>query len=606
MMLRFKLLLAQLPLGVALLVVGAVSLVAMSTLGRFSQRLLRDNYRSVLAAQRMKEALEHLDEAAVLTVLGHRERAQEDIEKDRSMFEEELAVERSNITEPGEAEVAVRLTESWTKYKKTFEALMSKSSTSSASYFEELGPQVRAVRGSADEILNLNQDAMVKKSVSAEKAANRLSQLMTAVSLGALLLGFYASGKLTTRLLRPLTQLGQVARRIGGGDMEVRARIPGKDEIAELAHEFDEMAEALAEYRKSSLGELLKAQQAAQAAIDSLPDPVVIFDAAGQFMTTNEAADRILGQPANEAPSLARVPPQLRAALESVRDHVLHGKGAYTPKGFEEALQVLTPDGEHHYLLRSTPLYGETAGIAGATVILQDVTRLRRFDELTSKMVATVAHEFRTPLTSLRMAIHLVVEEAAGPITPKQADLLYAARQDCERLQAIVDDLLDLAHLQSGKLELISKPTELEPLLRGALEAHAADAERKRIKLEAQIVPSLEPVSIDRERIQIAFSNLLSNALRHTPEGGAITVKATPVGGDVRVEVIDSGEGIPKEHQPNIFERFFRVPGARSGAVGLGLSIAKEIVQSHGGQMNVESEEGKGSTFWFTLPMLPK
>jgi two-component system, NtrC family, sensor histidine kinase KinB len=605
MMLRSKLLLAQLPLGLALLLVGAVSLLTVSTLGEHAQRLLHDNYRSVLAAQRMKDAIERLDDAATFDVLGRRDIAEKQIAPNRATFESELKVELENITEPGEEETAQRLKKAWTEYTRSFDRFMAKTS-SAAGYFDDLQPRFAAVKDHADLILTLNQDAMVKKSIAAEKVARRLSQLMTAVSLAALVLGFYASGSLTARLLRPLLNLGQVVQRIGEGDLDVRAAILGEDEIAQLAREFNQMTERLSEYRRSSLGELLRAQQAAQAAIDSLPDPVVIFDAAGGVLSLNETAHRVLDLPEDEEPSLARLPPQVRSALESVRDHVLQGKGAYVPKGFEESVHVVAPDGERHFLPRASPLYGEGAGIAGASVVLQDVTRLRRFDELTSKMVATVAHEFRTPLTSLRMAIHLCVEEAAGPITAKQADLLHAAREDCERLQAIVDDLLDLAHLQSGKVELLRTPTAIEPLLRAAVENHAAAAKRQGVSLEAQIVPSLDEVNIDPERINIVVSNLLSNAIRHTHEGGTIRLKATPFDESVRIEVIDTGEGIPYEHQPQVFERFFRVPGVKSGAVGLGLSIAREIVLSHAGEIGVESQPGLGSRFWFTLPVAEK
>src|SRR6185369_11217788 len=154
-------------------------------------------------------------------------------------------------------------------------------------------------------------------------------------------------------------------------------------------------------------------------------------------------------------------------------------------KGFEEAVKVPSSEGDRYFLPRATPVYEEQGGIAGATVILQDVTRLRRFDELRNDMVATVAHEFRTPLTSLRMAIHLCLEEAVGPLTPKQAELLWAGREDCERLQGIVDDLLDLSRIQSGRIELQLKPVAPGELLEGALHAHRAAAQAKGVTFEA-------------------------------------------------------------------------------------------------------------------------
>jgi K+-transporting ATPase KdpC subunit len=254
-------------------------------------------------------------------------------------------------------------------------------------------------------------------------------------------------------------------------------------------------------------------------------------------------------------------------------------------------------------MLWQVPRVANARGIAGTTVILQDVTKLHRFDELKNDLVATVAHEFRTPLTSLQMAIHLCLEETAGPVTEKQADLLYAAREDCERLQTIVDELLDLARLQAGRVQLQPLPTAVSSLVEAAVEARHAAAAEQDVQLEAVIHPEAGEVRVDRERVQIVFANLLTNALRYTPAGGRIEVRANPVDNAVRFEVADTGEGIPHEYLQQVFEKFYRVPSASGGSAGLGLSIAKEIVEAHGGEIGVESEVGRGSTFWFTLPL---
>jgi signal transduction histidine kinase len=301
--------------------------------------------------------------------------------------------------------------------------------------------------------------------------------------------------------------------------------------------------------------------------------------------------------------------------LETVRDHVLSGQGPYSPKGFDEAVPVSSADGVRYLLPRVTPVYSEMGSIVGATLVLQDVSRLRRFDELKNDLFATVAHEFRTPLTSLRMAIHLCIEEAGGPITEKQADLLYAAREDCERLQTIVDELLDLARIQGGRMLLKPQPTPVAGLVDTAVATHGKAAEDKKIRLRAAVLPGVPDVFADRERAQLVLSNLITNAIRHTPEGGNIEVRARlaeppsdqpegpPAPAMVRFEVEDSGEGIPVEIQGMIFEKFFRAPGAPAGGAGLGLPIAREIVTAHGGEIGLTSAPGRGSTFWFTLPV---
>jgi signal transduction histidine kinase len=240
--------------------------------------------------------------------------------------------------------------------------------------------------------------------------------------------------------------------------------------------------------------------------------------------------------------------------------------------------------------------------IVGATVFLQDVTRLRRFEELKNDVVATIAHEFRTPLTSLRMAVHLCTEEVAGPLTEKQAELLHAAREDCDRLQAMVDDLLDMSRIESGRVELYPLPTPVGMLVGNALEQFKAEAEGKGVRLSAEVtIPEIR-VLADHERVGHIFGNLINNALRHTPHDGSVKLGASLINGAVRFTVTDTGTGIAKQYHDRLFEKFFHVPDGGPKGTGLGLYIAREIVRAHGGDVGVESEPGKGSTFWFTLP----
>ncbi len=601
MTLRAKLLLAQAPLALVLALFGVASVTTISSLGHSPELILKDNYRSVLALERMLRSLERLEGEALARVTGRA--GGSDAAPDQQRFEAELAAQEHNITEPGEGEATRRLRQRWTEYQAAFARLPAAPRPEGLEiYFGALEPTYRRLQAAADEVLALNQDAMVRKSDRARRAAERNSSFVVVATVAALALGLVSSLALTARLLKPMAALSQTVRRIGEGDLEARARVDGKDEIAALAQEFNTMADRLGQYRTSSLGELLQAQQASQAAIDSLPDPVLVLDPAGGVLNLNRAAEAMLRIGAGGAvPSISALEPALRAVVERVRQHVLSGKGAYVPRGFEEAVRVASPEGDRHLLPRATPVYSEQGSIVGATIVLQDVTRLMRFDELKNDLVATVAHEFRTPLTSLRMAIHLCAEEVVGPLTEKQADLMAASRQDCERLQGIVDDLLDLSRIQSGRMALRVERLDVGALLEGVAGGLRSAAEAGGIELS--VTPEETPdVQADPERIQLVLTNLFANAMRHTPPGGRVEARAIRAGGAVRFEVRDTGEGIAREHHDRIFDKFYRVPGARSGGVGLGLYISREIVQAHGGAMGVESEQGKGSTFWFTLP----
>jgi signal transduction histidine kinase len=601
MTLRSKLLMSPAPFAVALLLLGIASVKTLRALGESPEVILKDNYRSVLSLERMLEALNGIQERALAEATLPPAAPGPDL---RGRFEQDLRVQEQNITEPGEREATDRLRADWQRYQASLDALSRLPTRERLTAFvSDLQPRAAEVRRAADAVLALNQDAMARKSDRARRAAERNVNLIVVATIAALALGLITSLGLTARLLRPLGVLSQTVRRIGEGDLEARARVEGKDEIAALAQEFNAMADRLSEYRRSSLGELLQAQQASQAAIDSLPDPVLVLDAKGGILNLNGAAEQVLRL--GSGVGLDGLDPELRPVLERVRQHVLSGRGAYVPRGFDEAVRVSTPEGSRHLLPRATPLYSEESGIVGVTIVLQDVTRLMRFDELKNDLVATVAHEFRTPLTSLRMAIHLLAEEAVGPLAEKQADLVSAARDECERLQGIVDDLLDLSRIQSGRMELREQRLGVAPLLAAAADELRAAAAEARVSLVVDEPTWSAEVRADPERVGLVLTNLVANAIRHTPPGGTITLRARDGGERTRIEVQDTGEGIAPEHQERVFDKFYRVPGKRGGGVGLGLYISREIVLAHGGEMGVVSEPGAGSTFWFTLPQAP-
>jgi NtrC-family two-component system sensor histidine kinase KinB len=611
MTLRRRLLFAQVPLAAALVLVGIVSTMGATHLGERSRLILADNYRSVLAAQRMKESLERIDSDAALVMAGHGDRAAADASVQRAAFENELRVQEGNITEASEAEMTTRLRSLWNEYQVALDRFHEPAKVAvedrAPFYFVTLAPGFARVKALTEEILALNQDAMVRKSDRAVERARTLEHLVIVAVVASLALGLLASTFLIARTLRPLGVVNAAVRRFSAGDLAARAAVESADEIGAVAVEFNRLAERLELYRASTLGELIQGQQTAQAAIDSLPDPVLMLDAKGAVSGANAAATEILRvdmeRPDDE--SLAGAEPGVRALIERLRSHVLGGRGAYVPRGFEDALRVGTggSDGERVLLPRATPIYGERGAVAGAAIVLQDATRLFRFDELKNDLVATVAHEFRTPLTSLRMALHLCTEQVVGPLTEKQADLLFAAREDCERLQVIVDDLLNLSRIEAGHVDLQRRRSVPRVLVDAAVDVHRAAAAQAGVTVRREVPPGLPEIFVDPDRLALVFANLLSNAIRYSPAGSEIVVRARlSAPAEVTFEVLDAGPGIAAEHQAGLFEKFFRVPGSPQGGSGLGLFIARGLVQAHGGRIGVDSAPGRGALFWFTMP----
>jgi signal transduction histidine kinase len=265
-------------------------------------------------------------------------------------------------------------------------------------------------------------------------------------------------------------------------------------------------------------------------------------------------------------------------------------------------------DGQERFFLpRVLAIRDDQDGLLGAALVLTDVTKLRRVDQLKSDMVSTVSHELKTPMTSIQMAIHLLLEEVVGPLTPKQVELLLAARQDSDRLLAMVNDLLDLTRIEQGRLRLdlqLVAPRELIGELIDRFETRARDAG---VALDADVAKNLPGILADRDRIGHVFDNLIGNALRHTKRGDKIKLIAQADEGAVRLTVADTGAGIPAEHLPHIFEKFYQVPGVpHAGGAGLGLAIVREIITAHGGEVSVNSRPGAGTAFSFTLPVGPQ
>jgi signal transduction histidine kinase len=324
---------------------------------------------------------------------------------------------------------------------------------------------------------------------------------------------------------------------------------------------------------------------AAKAALDGLPEPVWI-SAGRELIPLNRAAADLATAAAWGTDGA------LRRACEALVERARAGL-APSATALDEAVR----SGDRFWLPRVA-----TAADGAVVVSLQEVTRLKRFEDMKGDLVATVAHELRTPLTSLRMALHLCLEESAGALTGPQQQLLAGARVDGERIQALADDLLDLSRLQAGRLEMELETVPTWDLVEGVEDAHRAAAEAKGVTVVHELLPDCPPVRADRDRAALVLANLLSNAIRHTPAGGRIVLGAEREGTAVRFEVTDDGEGIPAEFLGRVFDRFFRVPGRPARGTGLGLAIAREIVQAHGGRIGVTSDPGRGSRFWFTLP----
>src|SRR5215208_1428687 len=611
MSLRFKLLFSYLIFVTALLVLGGWSAWRLREMGGVSRRIISNNYDSVVAAQEMKESLERQDSAALFALLGARDKAMVQLREHRVRFDANFQKAANNITEVGEPEAIEAIRSDRDIYYQMFDGFMNRVvGGESASgdelaerneYFTHLEPQFNKLRAECEHLLQLNQRAMLGKSEAAAGVA-QLWFYRTLLVAGALIgTGTVLAFFLAKRIVEPLRQLTASTARIAGGDLSAKVAVSSRDEVGVLAVEYNRMAERIRQLRSSDMGKLLVAQQTTEAAIDSLYDPVIVTDGEGCVTKLNPAAEEIFGsEKENTGKHVGEVARDVRIA--SAVAEALESQRPVAGEGMSSLLPLAVDGSERAFRLRTTPMRDNGHHLLGAVTILEDITHLREIDRLKSEFIATASHELRTPLTSVQMGVHLLLEGALGELTDQQNEVLQACRQDCERLDRLMRDLLDLSKIEAGESQPQLAAISARDLLTTAVEELRPQVEAKDLKLSVDVPVDLPWVSIDRLQIERVISNLVINALRHT-KNGEIKISAEQRDNHVAISIADTGSGIPTEYLPHIFDKFVQVPDARTGGAGLGLTISKSIVEAHRGQISVQSQVGRGSTFTFTLPL---
>jgi PAS domain S-box-containing protein len=602
MRLRTKLLLGYAGFVVALGVLGTWSARTLQQMSAVSGRIIAENYDSVVAAQDMKESLERQDSAALFDLLGQRGRAHDQATEHRARFEGALTRAAANITEPGEREVVAQIQRLRAEYYRRFDAFLRAEGDRTPLYFQGLEPQFNEVRGECDRLLRLNQEAMRRKADQASRIARRWFLITLVLAVGLMLAGVGVELSLSQSILGPVRQLTAATTRLTRGDLDATVSVTSGDEIGVLAEGFNRMAERIRELRRSDLGKLLVAQQTTEAAIDSLYDPVIVTNSEGHVTRLNPAAERlfggraeILGKPIHDVVRDPRIAQTI--------DDVLQSRHAVASESPAAVLPWAVDGSRRAFRLRSTPMLDDDQRLVGAVTLLEDITHLSEISRLKSEFIAAASHELRTPLTSVQMGIHLLLEEPAGALTERQQDILQMCREDTNRLDRLMRELLDLSKIESSETVPVRTIVRTPSLIRDAVEALRLQVEARSIRLEVDAAPDLPAVAVDRGQIERVVANLVTNAVRATPSGGSIMVAAIARGGEVAVSVADSGAGIPRDYLARIFEPFVQVPGASSTGAGLGLAISKRIVEAHGGRLSAHSEPGKGSTFTFTVPV---
>lgn len=600
MSLKTKLIIGFCGLLAILLVVGMMSIRTANDFSKSIERILRENYDSVVACYKMKGAVERLDRIAMTSLREMPQGAHAQSEVILLDFEKRLQFQQQNVTILGEQALTDRMTEQWKTYREEFVGLL-KSLDSEIERLDFFRNHILIrsdeLRDSAQKIIDLNLNSMV-----AVDGQTRLRALETRRTLLLLVFSGFALAVVFIALLwpsifRPIAGLTRSVHEIQQGNLDLVVNVHSQDEMGQLAEAFNEMALSLRKLRRKDHARLLRTQHSTQLALESLSDAVAICSPNGEIEMANDAAQRLFGLKPE-----ATVDASGNEKIKEIFARASSDLRSSRSKDPDAVIQVFQDGEERFYLPEAIPILDKENRLAGVTLILRDFTCMRQLDELKRGLISTVSHQLKTPLTSIRLAMHVLLNEKLGPLTPKQTEILATAREDSDRLYRIIENLLDISRMESGQSRMQLHPMAAEQLVLQPVDEMRTAFMDRGVALVIDVPPGTPPVMADELRLRYVFENLLSNALKYTSAGGQVVVTAQSEERFVRFIVEDTGSGIPEEYLPHIFEKFFRAPKQEHRSdTGLGLAIAREIVEAHGGHIDVVSQVGKGARFSFTL-----
>ncbi|MCU0285374.1 MAG: ATP-binding protein [Acidobacteria bacterium] len=582
--------------------IGIQSINRFNLLGKSIDVILRENYHSVIACQQMKEALERIDSGSLFLLLGYEKDGKELITKNIEIFKTALDAEENNLTLHDEPRKVFQVKSLFTLYiEKLYLIIDKKTSSTHSTYINALLPLFKEIKNTIDEILDMNQQNMNDANNNARRKAAKAQRdmifFLAAAFCTAVLFLLFSN----RWILKPIQRLILSANEITGGNLNLVVEVDTHDEIGRLSEAFNDMVTHLRLLRRSDNSKLLRVQRAAQEVFKNLADAIAIIDLDGIVEIATESAQVHFGLVPNTRISDISYPWLYGFLVKIISNKKIAAKEF---KG--DVVQHFIDNREKFFQPKAFPILDNEKEFNGLIISLEDVTLLRQSDEIKKDLFSTISHQLKTPLTAIRMAIHLLLEEKIGVLNEKQAELLISARDESVRLFSILEDLLDVSRIESGNVRMNFTAVSPYELVEETVESFRREAQDKGIMLEVNLPAELPEVKADPARIAHVLGNLLSNAVKYTSLGGKVLVSAKAGKGKVIFYVTDNGKGIPKEYQSRIFEKFFRIPGqdretGGDRGEGLGLAIAKEIIKAHNGEISFKSSEGKGTTFEFSL-----
>ncbi|MCD8035204.1 ATP-binding protein [Alistipes sp.] len=571
MKLRYRLTLGIGFLFALILLLGVQSVSYVRQLSMSSKEILVDNYNSLHYAKDMLRSLDRMSQDSA----------------SRRALIRSLELQRENITEVNEREVTAALSNKV--------AALTDSVTDT---------EIKLIRDDLYRIMELNMASIrMKSSDTAASAADAMWSL-TIVSVLCALLAMIFLIRFPAIVLRPIDKLKQGITQIANHNYGQRLDFGDNREFGEVAQSFNDMAAKLDEYRRSSLDKLMTAKTRVEAIVNTLHEPIIGLDSSRNILFMNSEALSVLNL---KEDVVGRNATEVALSNDLLR-RLVRGLYDENEKGDEQQpLKIYADNKESYFQVENTPLYITPVGsteqqFIGNLIVLNNVTKYKELDSAKTNFISTVSHEMKTPISSILMSLQLLNDTRLGQLNDEQKQLVGSIKDSSDRLLNITGELLNMSQVESGKLKLMPKVVKPIELIDYAVHATQVLADRFHCFVEIDYPEKISKLFVDNEKIAWVITNLLSNAIHHSPEKSRIIIGAVQREKAVEIYVRDFGRGIDPRYHKSIFERYFRVPGTKVQGSGLGLAISKEFVEAHGGTISVESQVNEGSRFSILLP----
>lgn len=570
MKIKTKVTLGVVFLFAVILSVGGLGLYYLSELSTDAKHILTDNHESLEYTKRIIENCDSL---------------QIDSSKALAAMEANLQLQEQNITERGEQQMTLRL-------RKAFEELKQDGITSE---------QAAEVRKICLAIQSLNMQAIIKKNEQTQQTASRASDYVIIAVTVFSLIAFTFIVNFPGYVANPIVKLTESIKSIANKNYEERLHFNRRDEFEELAEAFNLMAEKLDEYEHSSLAKILFEKKRIETIINRMSDPVIGLDEKKKVVFANDQAFTLLNLMPNQV--LEKYAPDVAVENDLFRNLIkLNGEA-----GEESRLIKVVLNGKENYFSKENiPINykptGENDPVAvGQVILLKNVTPYKELDLAKTNFIATISHELKTPIASLQMCTKLLLDDRVGKMNDEQQNIMRTMQDETTRLAKITNELLDLTQVETGNIKLNLQKNDPKDIINYALDAVKFHTQKKGVHINVKVPDGIGFIHADIDKTTWVLVNLLTNAIRYSPENSSVELNCSHENNMITFSVIDYGQGIEEKYIDRLFEKFFQVPGSPSGT-GLGLAISKEFIEAQGGKIFVESKPGMGSKFTFDLP----